>query len=397
MNVRAILISLLFAILAVPALAEPAVGPLDKDKVGEQKVERSVTVDSAVAVSLCVASGNISVQGWDRNEVRVRSADAVQIELAHAAQTSSGSSIKKLEVAVFNKDEAEKPGAKCQAFSDIELNVPRGATVLVQTRDGDISITEVASAYAGTQAGDIEVQQVSRSIEVGSLGGNICLKDSKGRVSASSAGGSVAATNLQPVEQTDSFEVVTTSGDIELSQVTHTQINTKTVSGNLTMTGQLAPAGKYWFNSFSGDVTLAMPANSSFKLVAKVSQDGEIITDFPLTLTQSSAAAVAEASAVGEASAVAVGAATAVAVAGPPKAPVPPVAKSGNVHSVPKVAPVVKVHVEPRIHVDTKVKVKPGVKLAFTMRRLSGIHGTGDATISVASFLGTLRLEQNEK
>ncbi len=392
MKFRAILTSLLFVILTIPASAEPAARTLDKDKEDEQKVERAIAVDSAVAVSLCVASGNIVVHGWDRNEVRVRSADAVKIELAHAPQAQPGSSIKKLEVAIFNKDEGEKPAGKCQAFSDIELNVPRGATVLVQTRDGDISIAAVASAYAGTQNGDIEVEQVSRSIEVGSLGGSICLKDSKGRVNASSAGGSVAATNLRPEEQSDSFEVLTTSGDIELSQVTHGQINVKTVSGNLTMTGPLAPAGKYWFNSFSGDVTLAMPANSSFKLLAKVSQDGEIITDFPLTLTQSSASAVAEASAVGEASATSE--ATAVVVAEPSKAPVAPGGKSGTVHVVPKVEPVVKVHVAPKIHLDPKIKIKSDVKVAFTMRRVNGIHGTGDATISVASFLGTLRLEQ---
>jgi hypothetical protein len=55
------------------------------------------------------------------------------------------------------------------------------------------------------------------------------------------------------------------------------------------------------------------------------------------------------------------------------------------------VAPVVRVDVQPKI----KVKVKPEIKVAFRMRRVSGIHGTGDATISVASFLGTLRLEQN--
>ncbi len=138
--------------------------------IDEQQVERSVAVDAAVAVSLCVASGNITIRGWDRNEVRARSADAVKIELEHAPQSTPGASITKLEVAVFNKDEAEKPAGKCQAFSDIELNVPRGATVLVQTRDGDISIAEVAVAYAGTQNGDIEVQKVSRSIEMGSLG-----------------------------------------------------------------------------------------------------------------------------------------------------------------------------------------------------------------------------------
>ena len=393
MKLRAILISVLLVVLTIPAFAGPALGSLDGDKDGDEKVERSLAVDSFVAVSLCVASGNISVHGWDRNEVRVRSADAVKIELAHPPQTPTGSTIKKLEVAIFNKDEGEKPAGKCQAFSDVELNVPRGATVLVQTRDGDIYIAEVTSAYAGTQNGDIQVEQVSRSIEAGSLGGSICLKDSKGRINASSAGGSVVASNLSPVEQGDAFEVVTTSGDIQLSQVTHGQISTKTVSGNLTMTGPLAKAGKYWFNSFSGDVTLAMPANSSFKIVAKVSQDGEIITDFPLTLTQSSASAVGEASAVSEASAGSE--TTAVSVPNPPKAPVAPVTKSGPVHSAQRVGPVVKVQVAPKIHVEPKVKIKSDVKMAFSMRRVSGIHGTGDATISVASFLGTLRLEQN--
>ena len=396
MKIRAILISLLFAILLDPTLARPSAGGFGDDKEGEQKVERAITVDAAVAVSLCVASGNISVQGWDRSEVRVRSADAVKIELAHAPQSPAGSSIKKLEVAIFNKDEGEKPAGKCQAFSDVELNVPRGATILVQTRDGDIYISEVAAAHAGTQNGDIQVEQVSRSIEVGSLGGNICLKDSKGRISASSAGGSVSATNLRPVEQNDSFEVLTTSGDIELSQVTHGQINTKTVSGNLRMTGPLAPAGKYWFNSFSGDVILAMPANASFKITAKVSQDGDIITDFPLTLTQSSASAVSAASAVAEVSATADATTVSVVEPEPSKPPVPPAAKSGTVQT-PKVAPVVKVHVVPKVHVEPKVKVKPDVKVAFSMRRISGIHGTGDATISVASFLGTLRLEQSEE
>lgn len=374
MKFRAIIISLLFVILAANAFAgETGTRAGGKDDVDEQQVERSIAVNAAVAVSLCVASGNITIHGWDRNEVRARSADAVKIELAHAP----GASITKLEVAVFNKDEAEKPAGKCQAFSDIELNVPRGATVLVQTRDGDISIAEVAAAYAGTQNGDIEVQKASRSIEIGSLAGNICLKDSSGRVNVSSAGGSVEAANLQPAQADDEFEVITTSGDIMLSHVTHKQINTKTVSGNLTMTGPLAPAGRYWFNSFSGDVTLAMPANSSFKLVAKVSQNGEIITDFPLTLTQTSASSAAEA--------------TATATAAASADPVAPLAKSGAVSPVTKVAPVVKVDVKPKIH----VKIKPEVRVAFSMRRVNGVHGTGDAMISVSSFLGTLRLEQN--
>ena len=96
MKIRAILFTLLFAILPAGTLARPTAGLLDDDTGDAQKVERAINVDSAVAVSLCVASGNISVHGWDRSEVRVRSADAVKIELAHAPQSPSNSSIKKL-------------------------------------------------------------------------------------------------------------------------------------------------------------------------------------------------------------------------------------------------------------------------------------------------------------
>jgi hypothetical protein len=35
----------------------------------------------------------------------------------------------------------------------------------------------------------------------------------------------------------------------------------------------------------SGDVTLTMPADASFLLIAKVSEGGEIVTDFPLKYT----------------------------------------------------------------------------------------------------------------
>ena len=378
MKFRAIIISLVVLAFAASVFADGS-GSVRRDDDGDQKVERTIAVDPAVTVSLCVTSGNITVRGWDRNEVTARSADPVQIELRKPEEMPAGS-VKKLEIVVFNKAETGKPQGKCQAYSDLDLNVPKGATVLVQTRDGDISIGEVASAYAGTQNGDIEVQQISRSIEVGSIGGSICLKDSTGRVSVSSAGGSIDAANLRPVETGDSLEVVTTSGDINLTNVTHKDINTKTVSGNLTLTGPLAAAGRYWFNSFSGDVTLALPANASFKLMAKVSENGEIITDFPLTLTQVSAAATAESS-------------TPVAIAETPEAPVTPAppAKADHSGSTPKPAPApaVKVHVKPVI------VVTPSPKIAFSMRRITGVHGSGDATISVASFSGTLRLEQN--
>jgi DUF4097 and DUF4098 domain-containing protein YvlB len=387
MKSRAIFIGFLLVISAACVSARTALAGTEghKDKAGSQKVERTTKVDPAATVSICVMSGNITVRGWDKDEVSARSEDAVQIELRRS-ESASAEKTKKLEVVIINKAETEKSEAaqgNCQAYSDVELDIPRGATVLVQTRDGNIDIADIASAYAGTQNGDINVERVSRSIEVGSIGGSICLKDSSGRVSITSAGGGVEAENIRPVETGDAFEVITVSGDITLDQVTHKQMNAKTVSGDVSMTGPLAAGGRYGFNSFSGDITLAMPSNSSFRLSAKISQEGDIITDFPLTLTPETpppapaAKSAPPATPAPEAPAI---------PATAPKSDAPPQVASTEV--MPKTTPPGK----------TVIYVKPAVvvhpKATYTLRRINGVHGTGDAAINVASFSGTLRLQQ---
>lgn len=387
MKSKAIFIGLVLVISAACVSARTPLAGTEtpKDTASSQKVERTTKVDPAATVSVCVMSGNITVRGWDKDEVLARSEDAVQIELRRS-ESASAEKTKKLEVVILNKAEKQKPEdaqGNCQAYSDVELNIPRGATVLVQTRDGNISITEIASAYAGTQNGDIEVERVSRSIEVGSIGGSICLKDSSGRVSVTSAGGGVEAENIRPVETGDAFEVITVSGDITLDQVTHKQVNAKTVSGNVSLTGALAAGGRYGFNSFSGDITVAMPADSSFRLNAKISQEGDIITDFPLTLTPEPPPPAKFA---------------------PPATPAPeglvmPPATTPKsdvtasdpaaIAATPKAAPPGKTI----IFVKPVVVVQP--KPTYTLRRINGVHGTGDAIINVASFSGTLRLQQN--
>jgi DUF4097 and DUF4098 domain-containing protein YvlB len=256
----------------------------------------------------------------------------------------------------------------------------------VQTRDGDISISEIASAYAGTQNGDISIEGVTRAIEVGSIGGGIEIKDSSGRVNVSSVGGNVEATNLRPAESSDAFEVVSVSGDITLDQVTHTQLNVKTVNGNVNLSGPLATGGRYGFNTFSGDVTLILPSESSFRLSAKVSQGGEVITDFPLTLL-TEAATPAPAARVGPVSP----AAPALSAPAPKTPPAPQPDPGAAASADPENPHVIKVM--PRI--NAVVKIDPVIVQApYVLRRINAVYGKGDATISVASFSGTLHLQK---
>jgi len=313
-----------------------------------EKIDRSMTVDPAAVVTLCVASGTLKVRGWDKDEIHVRSLDAAQIEFKRIDKTKDPAKpAMRIDVMVLDRSGVANPRLDCQALASVEMEVPAGATVQVQTRDGDITIAGVAGAYAGSQNGDIMIERATKLVEAGSVGGSIYLKDSSGRVSLSSAGGVVEVMNVRPSDEEDTFEVGTVSGDIQLSRVSNPKVTAKTVNGTVTMTGPLAKAGYYSFTNMTGDVVLGMPHDASFRLNAKVSDKHDIVSDFALKYLS--------------------------------EAPPPPPAKPTR--TPPRTGPVV-----------TPIVVeKPPTQY---VRRVNAICGTGDATISIASFGGTVRLKK---
>jgi hypothetical protein len=357
-----------------------------KDSQPGQKVQRTMVVDPQAIITLCVASGALTVRGWDKQEVRVRSLDAEQIEFrridkAKDPNTPAG----RIDVMVLDKMSRSTPRLDCQAIAEVEMEVPAGATVQVQTRDGDINITGVAAVYAGSQNGDITIERATRLIEAGSVGGSISLSDSSGRVNLSSAGGGVEAANVRAASVDDTFEVGTVSGDIQLDGITTPKVMAKTVNGTLMMSGALVKSGHYAFTNMTGDVVLALPHDASFRLNAKVSEKRHLVSEFPLVF-------------MGE------------TPPSPPSTPKPrpvpapdpasPAAKAGKTSPAkgpaPK-TPAIKDKEKPPLKagpVVTPIVVdKPTIVVPY-VRRIDAICGSGDATISVASFGGTVRLKK---
>lgn len=356
-----------------------------------QKIERSLRVSSQSLITLCVASGTLTITGWDKQDVRVRSADAEQIEFRRIDKTKDPN-VPPTHVDVMVSDNASRANPKrdCQAIADVDMEVPAGATVQVQTFDGDIYTVGVATVYAGSQNGDINIERATRLVEAGSLGGSILLKDSSGRMSLSSASGGVEAVNVRGATD-DTFEVGTVSGDIQLDRISTPKVTAKTVSGTMMMTGPLAKSGYYAFTNVTGNLLLALPHDASFRLNAKVSDKQDIISDFVLkylgeTPTPPSAPTpmprVVPVAPANKATAVAGAAPKQPPAVKDPKTPVPkekekPAAKGGTVTNPPVI-----------------VIEKPAVTVAPYVRRVEAICGTGDATISVASFGGTVRLKK---
>src|SRR4051794_16633042 len=357
----------------------------DEKRKHETKIERSLATDSQVVVSICVASGNIKVAGWSNNEVRVSSVEAGEIELKRKDEGTGAP--RKLDVRVRDKQNETGSGDPCDAYSDIEVNVPRGATVQLQSRDSDINVENVSVVYANTQNGNVDIEGATRVVEAATIGGGISLRDSTGRIYLHSAGGSIEAINLRPLDSTDLFEARSLGGGILLDHVRHSQVSAHTLNGSLEIERPLASHGRYNFRPMSGDLTVSLPADSSFQVSARYSQGAEVITDFPITLQSLSSVkpiAVASPGAVTAPASVAV------------QAPVKPVPSP---HVPPSTPPDPKA-VPPEEGADgmVKVKTKKGMVVVdmagLSMRRIEGVCGTGDAKLELASFSGTIHLQK---
>ena len=316
-------------------------------KVPGPVVERVVAADPDVSVSVCLVSGDIKVHGWDRNEVRARSNDVEAIEFRRSAGDRESNPAS--EVTVLLPDAARHRSGPCSANADIELDVPRGATVRLQTRDGDIQVVDVSVVTANTQSGDLDLAGIKRSVEAATIGGDISLRDSTGPTSLHSVGGSIEARGVKPAASGDTFEAATVGGDITLEKIGSAKVRVKTVGGALSLSGALAAGARYEFTTFSGDISFALPADSSFRLDATLAQGGELVTEFPLKMITESKEPSSQSS----------------RRSGPPA--------KGD------------------LMIDPDVLIKAS---NHGLQRISGVYGTGDALITASSFSGAINLKK---
>lgn len=276
----------IIALFALICSATAASAQKDKDKLkdknfepGEQ-MERKIAAGQNVVVTVCIASGDIQVHGWDRPEVKVVATSVSQLEL----QSGGLNPAQRVEVLASNSPRSapgEMAAPACRATSDLEINVPKGATIEIRLRSGDVEVSQVAEVRIDNTSGDISLNDVTRAVEARTFSGDLSLENSAGRVQLRTISGDIDATNIRTVEESDDFNATSTSGDINLEGVAQARLSANTTSGMITLTGQLARRGTYELNSFSGDVVLNIPQDSAFSINAR-SPQGSITTDFAI-------------------------------------------------------------------------------------------------------------------
>jgi DUF4097 and DUF4098 domain-containing protein YvlB len=274
----------IFLLLSVSGFAHARNPASDRNR-GHQQVERIIAADPRVIVSTCVASGNITVHSWDRNEVRARISDGMQIDLTRADQ---GKSQTATELKLTVQGRRSSRGSSCLPLGDVELTVPRGAQVKLQTSSGEISATEVAGVTATSQSGTITIDRVHGEVNLNTIGGEILVRHSTGVFTLHTVGGSIDARDLGPARPGDSLEAGSVGGDVTLDRIQHQRLKLNTVGGDVTYTGPLSRGGRYSFQAISGRLRLLLPANSSFRVKGTLGTGGELSSDFNITAEKAS-------------------------------------------------------------------------------------------------------------
>ena len=256
----------------------------------ESAAEKSIAVDAKVNVSLRVCEGKLKINGWERNEIRAFVQGGSQV--GFRVQQKDRQNQSPVWVVVLGFDPAkdkETDADECLSGDEIELDVPRGATLNVKSSESDTTIDSVRKATVEINGGDIFLNNIAQGIEAKTYEGDVTVENSSGAMTLASTTGNIVAFDVNPSEIGDIFKAKTNSGAITLQQVKHRQIDVGSNSGSIKFAGEFQNGGQYNLGTQNGSIALSIPEQSSFKLNASFGF-GVFNSEIPLENLQKSSA-----------------------------------------------------------------------------------------------------------
>lgn len=210
-----------------------------------QTVDRSVTAQPRGQVVVTNVAGAVQVQGWDRNEVRVRG------EL--------GRGVKDLEVVTQGEQTVVKVVAergRDNGTARLSIQVPQHSALVINTVSADIRIARVQGAQRlQSVSGDIDTELGAGFFEARTVSGNVNASgnDANRGLRVVTVSGDV---NLEGVGA--DADVTTISGDLAVVAREVTRAMLKTVNGDVRLRTALAKAAQVQTETVNGGVRLQL-------------------------------------------------------------------------------------------------------------------------------------------
>ncbi len=217
-------------------------------QVQSQEIERGRRVAGDVRLKVWLQAGSVRLTGWDRDSLHVTGTAGAGAEFFMGG---AGDSYKLVVDAIEG-----------MPVSDLEIFLPRGGQVSVKSVAADISARDVTGWFASV-AGDISLSGTARRLEAETLDGRLKVDAQAPWLRVRTGGGA-----LELFGRYDDVVAATVSGPITINNKLVSRGRFESVTGNISYSGALTRAAHLEFDSHSGDITLALPAESSLTLSA---------------------------------------------------------------------------------------------------------------------------------
>jgi hypothetical protein len=189
---------------------------------------------------LHIGSGDVRLRGIDGDLARVEDRHGQAVEDEFDVATGEGS------LAVrARKGLRIKMGPGRRDTPDLDVHVPRRATIVVETSSGDLSGEDLAGEQRfHTVSGDIDLIRISGAVSIESASGDVDL----------------TATGVLRLKAR------TVSGDLAVRAGVLAEVSAATTSGDLAVAGELAPDGTHRVETVSGDAVLALAGGARIEV-----------------------------------------------------------------------------------------------------------------------------------
>jgi hypothetical protein len=231
--------------------------------------EKAIPADPGVKVQLCVAEGDVKINGSEKNEVRVFVRNGRKFEFsAHEKNRESGKAVW-VELARAT-GERPLPGEfpNCLAGESIEIDMPTRGEVVLTGRSASVTVDTVTKATIKLLEGDVSVRNVPGGLFARTNQGDLNAESIAGEVGLETTTGNIVAFDLKSARPGDPLRVSSTRGTISLQNVSHRQIDANTTEGSLKYVGTFEGGGNYRFRTLSGRIGLMLPANVNCRVSA---------------------------------------------------------------------------------------------------------------------------------
>lgn len=232
----------------------------------EQMVERTAAADPRGEVVVTIVAGNLSVSGWDRNEVQLKGTLGDDVEKLEFSSEPKRTLIE-LRMKKSSWDRSH------DADAELSIRVPSGSRIKLKTVSADISVTSVrGEQLLQSVSGEISSEIAAEDVEAKTVSGDVVLRGEgkpavvtvttvSGSAQVRHAAGEIVANSISgdlhlDLDQITRARVRTTSGDLQLegALARDARVDAETTSGELSLDFKEPVDAEFEMESFSGDI-----------------------------------------------------------------------------------------------------------------------------------------------